>query len=183
MRKGKEIDMIIKQNKRQTILYAVITLIAAVGLFCFVIFDMRRLPHEYSPILDNDVLYWIFKVLCLIGGIFFAAGNVYLFKQIFSKEPLIEICDDYFYDNSSAISLGRIPWPDMENVYIKGHFLNIKLNNPAPYFQKKNRLQMLMIKGNHKLGYGDVCISTVRFKKEGEKFFDEFNKRKSISIL
>ena len=30
-----------------------------------------------------------------------------------------------------------------------------------------------MIKGNHKLGYGDVCISTVRFKKEGEKFFDE----------
>ena len=81
--------MTIKQNKSQTILYAIITFVAAVGLFCFVIFDMRKLPHDYSSVLDNTVVYWLFKALCLIGGFFSAAGGVYLFKQMFSKEPLI----------------------------------------------------------------------------------------------
>ena len=38
--------MTIKQNKSQTILYTIITFVAALGLFCFVIFDMRKLPHD-----------------------------------------------------------------------------------------------------------------------------------------
>lgn len=172
--------MTIKQNKSQTILYAIITLAAAVGLFCFTIFDMRKLPHEYSLLLDNVVIYWIFKVLCLVCCFFAVAGGTYLFKQIFSKEPLVEICDEYFYDNSSAISLGRIDWSEMEKVYIKGSFLNIKLKYPEPYFEKKNWLQMLMIKGNYRLGYGDICISTERFKKDGAKFLEEFSKRRAI---
>ena len=172
--------MTIKQNKFQTILYAIITFVAAAGLFSFVIFDMRKLPHDYSVILDNAVVYWLFKILCLVGGFFSAAGGVYLFKQMFSKEPLIEICDDYFYDNSSAISLGKIDWSEMERVYTKGGFLNIKLKNPDMYLKNKNRLQMLMIKGNHRLGYGDVCISPERFKKEKENFLNEFTKRREI---
>ena len=172
--------MKIKQNKGQTILFAVITLIAVVGLFCFAIFDIRKLHHDYSFILDNAVAYWVFKSLCFVGCFFATAGDIYLFKQLFSKEPLIEICDEYFYDNSSAISLGKIDWSEMERVYIKGGFLNIKLKNPEPYLRKKNWLQMLMIKGNYKLGYGDVCISPERFKKEAEGFIDEFSKRRAI---
>ena len=46
------ICMTIKQNKFQTILYAIITFVAA-GLFCFAIFDMRKLPHDYSFVLDK----------------------------------------------------------------------------------------------------------------------------------
>ena len=172
--------MTIKQNKSQTILYAIITFVAAAGLFCFVIFDMRKLPHEYSMVLDNAVVYWLFKIFCLIGGFFSAAGGVYLFKQIFSKEPLIEICDEYLYDNSSAISLGKIAWTEMDRVYIKGGFLNIELKNPDLYFKNKNWLQMLMIKSNHRLGYGDVCISPERFKKEHANFLEEFCKRRKI---
>ena len=172
--------MTIKQNKGQTILFAVITLIAVVGLFCLAIFDIRKLDHDYNFILDNAVAYWVFKSLCFVGCFFATAGDIYLFKQLFSKEPLIEICDEYFYDNSSAISLGKIDWSEMERVYIKGGFLNIKLKNPEPYLRKKNWLQMLMIKGNYKLGYGDVCISPERFKKEAESFIDEFSKRRAI---
>ncbi len=172
--------MIIKQNKGQTILYAVITFIAIIGLFYFAIFDMRKLPHNYSIVLDNTLIYWGFRVLCFAGCFFAVAGDIYLFKQIFSKEPLIVICDEYFYDNSSAISLGKIAWPEMERVYIKGGFLNIKLKNPEPYLRKKNWLQMLMIKGNYKLGYGDVCISPERFKKHSANFLEEFSKRRAI---
>ena len=172
--------MKIKQNKGQTILFAVFTLIAVIGLFCLAIFDIRKLDHDYSFILDNAVAYWVFKSLCFVGCFFATAGDIYLFKQLFSKEPLIEICDEYFYDNSSAISLGKIDWSEMERVYIKGGFLNIKLKNPEPYLRKKNWLQMLMIKGNYKLGYGDVCISPERFKKEAANFIEEFNKRRAI---
>ena len=172
--------MTIKQNKFQTALYTIFTFVAVVGLFCFVIFDMRKLPHDYNFILDNAVIYWGFKILCFVGCFFAAAGGIYFFKQMFSKEPLIKICDEYFYDNSSAISLGKIAWSEMERAYIKGGFLNIQLKDPEQYFKKKNRLQMLMIKGNHKLGYGDVCIAAERFKKEGERFLEEFSKRKTI---
>jgi len=170
----------IKQNKKQTILYAVIALIAFTGFLCFVIFDVRKLPHEESFLLNNAFVYWSFKILCAICCFFSAAGDIYLFRQIFSKEPLIVICDEYFYDNSSAISLGKIDWSEMERVYIKGSFFNIKLKDPEPYLAKKNRLQLLMIKANYKLGYGDVCISSERFKKDGAKFLDEFIKRRAI---
>ena len=172
--------MTIKQNKSQTVLYAIITFVAAAGLLCFVIFDIRKLPHEYSVLLDHAVVYWLFKALGLLGGFFSAAGSVYLFKHLFSEEPLIEICDEYFYDNSSAISLGRIAWSEMERVYTKGGFLNVKLKDPAPYLKNKNWLQIYMIKSNYRLGYGDVCISTERFRKDGVKFLEEFIKRRPI---
>ena len=129
--------MIIKQNKGQTLLYAIITFAAAVGLAFFTVFDIRELPHEASFLLDNAFAYWIFKGLCLLCCFFTAAGAAYLFKQMFSKEPLIEICDEYFYDNSSAISLGKIAWCDMDKAYIKGGFLNIELKDPIFTLRKR----------------------------------------------
>ena len=172
--------MTIKQNKIQTILYAIIIFIANIGFFCFVIIDVRKFPHDYVFVLDNVVVYWACKLLCIVCCFFATVGDVYLFKQIFSKEPLIVICDEYFYDNSSAISLGKIAWSEMEKVYVKGGFLNIKLKNPEPYLMKKNWLKLLMIKANYKLGYGEVCISSERFKKEAERFIEEFSKRRAI---
>jgi hypothetical protein len=83
-------------------------------------------------------------------------------------------------DNTSAISLGKIAWSDMEKVYVKGGFLTIKLKNPEAYFERMNWLQMLMIKANLKLGYGDVCISPQRFKKQAEEFVEEFKKRRPV---
>ena len=108
------------------------------------------------------------------------ACTVYAIKELFSKEPLIELCDDYLLDNSSAISLGKIRWDDMERIYIKNNFLNIKLKNPGVYFHDKNRLQMLLIKANLKLGYGDVCISALTLQKDAKAFFEEVNKKVTI---
>ena len=71
----------------------------------------------------------------------------------------------------------------MERVYIKNSFFYIELKNSEQYFEKKNWLQMRMIKANLKLGYGDVCISSQRFKKDAEKFVDEFSKRMKIDLV
>ena len=173
--------MIIKQNKGQTILYAFLTLIVLAGCFFIAFFDLRQVPHEPSFLIDNAVIYWIFRLLGFACGAFCVFGEVYFIRQMFSKEPLVEICDEYFYDNSSAISLGKITWEDMESAYIKGGFLNIKLKSPEVYFSRKNKLRLMLIKLNLKLGYGDVCISPQRLKNHSEEFIAEFKKRKEIA--
>lgn len=175
--------MIIKQNKKHTIVSAILLIVVFIPLFCFLIFDFRELSHKPSALLDVAFFYWAFKALCLACCVVLAVSEIYFFKQMRSKEPLVEICDAYFYDNSSLISLGKIAWSDMEKVYIKSGFLNIKLKNSEIYFMKKNWLQMLLIKNNLRLGYGDVCISSERFKKEAEAFSDEFLKRRNIDRL
>ena len=172
--------MKILQNKGQTAGYALIMLVVTVGLFCFFLFDMRDMPHKPTILLDLAPVYWGFKLLCLICSVVCAAATVYCIKQLFSKEPLIEICDAYFYDRSSAISVGKIAWEDMKNVYVRSGFLNIELKNPDTYFEKMNRIQRMLIKGNAKLGYGVICISTQRFEKQRKEFLEEFSKRKPI---
>ena len=172
--------MIIKQNKSQTFWSSVFMLLIT-GLFLlFVVVDFREMSHKPSLWLDSAVFFWVFRVLCAVFSLITAWCTVYFIKQLFVKEPLIEICDNYLFDNSSAISLGEIRWDDMERAYIKGGFLNIKLKNPGVYFHEKNWIQMLLIKANIKLGYGDVCISMQRFQKDAKTFLQEFNKRKTI---
>ena len=172
--------MIIEQNKKQTFRNAVITLFATVLFGVFLIIDFRALPHKPSPLLDSAVFFLTFRVLCAVFFLITALCTLYFIRQLFVKEPLIEICDDYLFDNSSAVSLGKINWDDIERAYIKGGFLNIKLKNPGVYFHDKNWIQMLLIKANLKLGYGDVCISAQTLQKDAKAFFEEVNKRVTI---
>ena len=172
--------MIIKPNKKQTLKNAVITLFATALFFVFLIVDFRAMPHKPFLLLDSAVFFWGFRAFCAVSMVITLACTVYGAKELFSQKPLIELCDDYLLDNSSAISLGKIRWDDMERVYIKNNFLNIKLKNPGVYFHDKNWIQMLLIKANIKLGYGDVCISAHTLQKDAKQFFEEFNKRKTI---
>ena len=88
--------MVFKQHKGQTFFLALIGLAASVGLLAIVIFDLRKLPHEEHFLLDTPILYWVFKGFCLLCFCFCAVGDIYLFRQLFSKAPLAEICDQYF---------------------------------------------------------------------------------------
>ncbi len=169
--------MIIKQNKGQTLFLAAISLIFTVIFIVFAFADLRSMPHEESIFIDNVFLYCIVKLLTFVAVAFLGVSTVYSVKQLFSKEPLVEICDEYFYDNSSAISLGKISWEDMERAYVKSGVLNIDLKNPEAYIAKMNWLQRLFIKGNVKMRYGNVCINTERMKKHKKDFFEEFKKR------
>lgn len=178
----KETIMIIKQKKGQTLLYLVCLLAVTALFLSFWIVDFREFSHKPSFLLDHAAGFWLFRVLCLVALFFIVVGAIYLFKQLLSKEPLITVCDDCFCDNSSAIAFGKIAWTEIESACLKGDFLSIKLKDPKPYMQKMNILQRLTIKGNHKLGYGDVCIASQRFKKEWAQFLEEFNKRKPIAF-
>ncbi len=175
--------MTIKQNKIHTIFFAVITLAMLLLLFYGAISDLRSVEGFNRILLRYGFTYSQVKVMCIVGCIFFCFGEIYFAKEIFSKKLLIEICDEYFYDNSSAISLGKIAWSDMEIAYMKDGFLNIILKNPEAYIAKIGRFQKQLIQANFKLGYGNVCISTIRFKKSAPKFIKEFSKRMTIENL
>ena len=169
--------MKIKFNKGQGALFVLVLIAVTVAFVCFFIFDVRQIPSYEGGFLDNEIVYWFVKVLCLVCAIFTTLSAGYFFKKLFSNEPLIEICDEYFWDNSSAISFGRIEWSDIEKVYLKGFFFVIKLKNPAQYLSKMNKLQLFFIKTNKKMGFDEVCISAEHLKKDWATFIEEFNKR------
>lgn len=169
--------MVIKQNKGHTVMMVLANLAFTLFFLVLAFKDLRSMPHEPSIIIDNAFLYCIFKILSFLAVALLGVSTVYSIRQLFSKKPLIEICDEYFYDNSSAISLGKIAWEDMERAYVKSGVLNIDLKNPEEYIAKMNWLQRIFIKGNVKMKYGNLCISTDRFKKHKKEFFEEFKKR------
>lgn len=172
--------MKIKQNKKQTVFFAFFLLAVFALLFWFAVFDARDIPHDKSFLLDTAAIYWSFRIVSAISAVLVAMGECYFIKELFSDKPLIEICDDYFYDHSSAISYGKIAWSDMKCAYFKGGFLNIDLKNPEEYIKRMNKIQKLMIRSNARMGYGHICISLQRFKKEGNAFLDEFCRRMTV---
>lgn len=139
-------------------------LIAALGIFA-----------TFSGEAENPLLDILLSFLCAFCASFILWAAIYLLRESKSDKPLIEITDTYFYDNSSAIALGRIPWSDMERVYFKGLFLNIKLRDPDVYLSRKNAISRLLIKINCLLGYGEVTVSPhQRFPKQADAFYDAF---------
>ena len=154
-------------------------------LFTFVLFGVFAVV-DFSPFLKDreDVFaFGIFKVLSILCLPFVWAGMVYLFKELFSKLPLLEITDVALVDRSSAISLGTIYFKDMKRAYMKGAFLVIELKDPESYLQKAGFFKGLMMKANKKLGFDYVCITTQRFQKQATAFFAALNEKIEIGVM
>lgn len=168
--------MIIKQNKKSTlgtvILLAVVIAIFVLGI---VMFNSPRIDDEDKGF---AVLFTVFAVPCVI---LILATLIWFIKELFSDKILIEIDDEALTDNSSAISLGRIPWADMEYAYLKGTYLVIRLKHPAKYVERKGAIVRFLIRMSVRMGYDAVCISPVRFRHQGKEFFEKFKER--IPIL
>ena len=168
--------MRIKQNKAQTFLYSIIVFLAFLLLVSFCVFDYRELSHKPSILLDNAVFFWAFRLLCALSSVILLFSYIYFIKQLFSKSYLIEITQDALIDHSSAISVGEIRWNDIKRVYIKNTFLVIELKDPTIYLDRLGVVARLLAKGNKKMGYDYICISTQRFKKQGFEFLSALNK-------
>ncbi|MBQ2759876.1 MAG: hypothetical protein IJE93_08930 [Clostridia bacterium] len=176
--------MIIRQNKKQSFLYTLCSLVGAVSVF-WVVVSVISSPEDKPDFMpDNEFLYAIYMLGLIMTGVACVFAAVFFFRKLVSKKPIIEICDEYFYDNSSSASLGKIYWDDIEKAYIKNELmsitLNIKLKNPEEYFKNKSRSQMMLINRNRKKGYGDVFINYMLLKNDWEKLVEEFGKRQVI---
>ena len=157
--------MKIKQKKSHTVLSMLASLVPLAMFLFFCIFDMRKLSHDYSVWLDSAVVY----------------GVVYFIKQLFSDNYLIEITDTALIDHSSAISVGEIPFSQIERAYIKDQFLVIQTKDPDMFLSRLGPFARLLAKNNKKLGYDAICISPLRFQKQAFEFLSALNKKVFIA--
>ena len=106
----KKDEFVIYQNTKGNILYSIgsllFTIIGILGSFIF--FQDMEL-----------VMQIILKAILFIGIIFFRYGSIYFLKRMKTKKEMLIVNSKGITDNTSAISLGFIPWENIENVYKK----------------------------------------------------------------
>ncbi|MCV9928778.1 hypothetical protein OIU83_13995 [Flavobacterium sp. LS1R49] len=146
-------------------------------------------PEVNNLILDNFIL----KNGAAILGILMGLGGIYFFtKKIFDKKPGVVIDSIGIIDNSSGVSIGRIPWSDVmgviERTVITQKFVTIFLKNPEDYIDKQtNSLKKKMIKMNFKESGSPVSISAnglkipfIELKYIITQKFEEFQANKTL---
>ncbi|MBQ7364075.1 MAG: hypothetical protein IJW46_00560 [Clostridia bacterium] len=165
--------MIIKQNKRHTLKNCAFALLCLLILLVPLFVDLP-IFEEGAPEWIEAVLTWAIRVIDIFCILFLLYGFCYYVRELFSSDVLIEICDDYFYDHSSAIAIGKVRWEDIEDAYIKGAYFTVVLKHPEKYLEGFGTIRRLLVRINKKMKYGDICISPDRFREEAAEFLRVF---------
>jgi hypothetical protein len=134
-------------------------------------------PEVRNPIFNNLIIKNAASVLGSLMGL----GGIYFFtKKILDKKPGVIIDNIGIVDNSSGVSIGRIPWSDVmavdERAVITQKFVTIYLKNPEDYINKEtNSIKRKMLKMSFKESGSPVSISANGLKIS-------FNELKKILI-
>ncbi len=148
----------IKCNIKKSLL----TLFAGVGIMAICIFFAFFNFRQYVDVslFNNDIIYYLIKVFMIFALIFMGLGEwVGISKFLFYRDRMIEIGEDYLVDNSSYTCGGKIQYTEIQDIYIKGMFLCIKLYNEEQFLRRQNALKRWLMRGNKKMGYEYVVIS------------------------
>lgn len=112
-----------------------------IGSIIFVVLGCWLLiyqPETSNPFFDNPLIKYGAAIASIL---FFGFGIFYFSKKVLDKKPGITIDDKGIFDNSSAVSVGLIPWTDFIKTSIvmtmKHEYLVIGVNNPEFYLNKQ----------------------------------------------
>lgn len=171
-------NLTIKVNKKSA-WQALLSMVGLSLLFIFFIFMEYIIPNGS----EQRVALLIVRIFCIIFLPFMIYALVFFAKMLISNEPLIEICDEYFYDNANLLSQGKISWSDMSYAAIKGQYFTIYVKDRDAYLKKANFFQRLLIKMNIKQGLGEIVITPALFDASPMEFFRAFNSHFEIDGL
>lgn len=106
----------------------------------------------------------VIRTVGIIAVLFFGLCAVYAARKFFSNQPGFVINDFGIVDNSGGISVGAIPWHDIQNINImmaqRQKFIMIHVKNPEEYINKQSSfLKRKMMMMNHKLYGSPLAIS------------------------
>ena len=118
-----------------------------------------------------ETIHWLYGNsnfifgLGLISAIFFGIIAVSMIQKISEKKAGLVINKQGVTDNSSALSIGFIPWADVQQIKVlkvmSERFLLFILNNPQDYLKKvKNPIRRNTMKINQKLYGSPFSISS-----------------------
>jgi hypothetical protein len=84
------------------------------------------------------------RIIGLSAVVFFGIAGFFIFKKRMDKTPGLVLSEEGAYDNSSAVSVGFIPWSDVveitETRVLNQLFINLVLKNPQEYIDKQTSL-------------------------------------------
>jgi hypothetical protein len=171
-------NLTIKVNKKSA-WQALLSMIGLSLLFIFFIFMEYIIPNGS----EQRVALLIVRIFCIIFLPLMIYALVFFAKMLISNEPLIEICDEYFYDNANVLSQGRISWSDMSYAAIEGQYFTIYVKDRDAYLKKANFFKRMLIKMNIKQGLGEIVITPALFDVSPMEFFRAFNSHFEIDGL
>lgn len=147
-------EFVIYQSKKGNIIYGLGSLILCLGSVLGLI-----LHNQYINLLYQIVL----KIGCFCGVFFFGFGAIYCFKRMNKKNVFLAINEEGITDHTTAISLGFIPWKDIENVYVGTvfgeKFIELKIKYEDKYLQNLNFIKKMFIYGQKRMGHQIACIT------------------------
>lgn len=148
-------EIIIKQSFKKQI---TLTFMGILMLF------LSFLTYNTAEILYSSKFAKIFlKITGLIGIIFFGLAFLFIIYRLFKPKNILTINIDGFIDNSSAISLGYIPWSEVEKIkefkVISERFIGVELKNEEEYLKRTSNIKLKLLKINLKIGYPIISIN------------------------
>lgn len=150
--------IVIHRNKLKILISSLALLFAAAIFFFFIYITIQSEDFE-SPFLKIIIIIFVVfcGLICLLSSFWFTA-------KLFDKKPIFSIDETGIYDNSSLVSLGFIPWTDINGIYElifnRQKNIVISLKTPEDYLKKVNGLKKSLIKMNAKLNKNAYAVIT-----------------------
>ena len=138
--------ILIKENILKDIIFIIFSLIMTSFCLLFFLVDLK-----------SNIPSFLIKILSLMGVILFGIIVFYFIHRIITKKYLLIVDECGITDYTSAISLGFIPWQDIEIIskkYIMGiEYISFSLYDNKKYINKLNSINRLLITLNQKMGF------------------------------
>ncbi|MGZ5255260.1 MAG: STM3941 family protein [Flavitalea sp.] len=139
----------------------------------------------FSPPVINNSFWGNPTRLMIIGYasiLFFGICTIALAKKLPDTKPGLIIDNKYLFDNSSALSVGEIPWEDIEHISVmevqKQKMLMVEVRNPEEYIDRQpNFLKRKAMTMNYRMYGTPISITTNGLKIPFPELLDLLNKK------
>jgi len=140
----------------------ILTLLGAIVFVGLGIWLLINPPKISNPILGNPIIIFITGLASIL---FFGLVAVTIFRKFSNKKPGLIINSQGITDNSSGISVGLIPWTEIQEIKVlevmNQKFLMFIVSNPQNYLDKAtNPLKRNAMKMNYKSYGSPISISS-----------------------
>lgn len=91
-------------------------------------------------------------IISILGSIFFGSALIYTINSLIKPKPILTINNDGIFDNSTAVSIGFIPWSTIVSFKVEKHsgtkYIGVEVNNTEELLKTLPLLKKLNVKFN-----------------------------------
>lgn len=168
----KEDKLVIKPNNNGNNLY-----IIATG--AFVLIGLWIL-FGGDEMFTSNLLNFIMKIIALVDIVFFGYTMLFLIKRSQQNIDLVIVDNNGITDNSTTVSVGLIPWGDINEIYINSilnnKYILVKVEDERKYLNKMPFWKQQFMLASKKMGYEIIAINLNSTGVQPEKFLQEILK-------